>query len=134
MSDDILNIFDDKKYARLAIANNKKYLKNKPFPHIYFNNFLPEKIALMLFKEYPKIKSANKNWKIHKNSNVDRYFLEDSSKFKKKFKIIFNGNQFKKIYFIFRNFNWNSFNYSGSIFYGRRCNDFSQKRFFKSSC
>ena len=80
MSDDILNIFDDKKYARLAIANNKKYLKNKPFPHIYFNNFLPKKIALMLFKEYPKIKSANKDWKIHKNSNVDRYFLEDSSK------------------------------------------------------
>jgi len=97
MSDDILNIFDDKKYVRLAIANNKKYLKNKPFPHIYFNNFLPEKIALMLFKEYPKIKSANKDWKIHKNSNVDRYFLEDSSKFKKNlrlFSMVINSRKF----------------------------------------
>ena len=87
MIDDLLKIFDNKKYAKLAIKNKKNYLKNKPFPHIYFDNFLPKKIASTLSKEYPKIEQVDKNWKTHKNKNVIRYFLEDSSLYKKNLKV-----------------------------------------------
>jgi len=86
----LLKIFDDKKYHRLASDNKKIYVKNKPFPHIYFDNFLPKKIALSLSKDYPKInkiEKIDKNWKIHKNKNVLRYLLEDSSLFKKNLKV-----------------------------------------------
>ena len=97
MSDNILKIFDNKKYTKLAVANNKKYLKIKPYPHIFFDNFLPKKIALALSKEYPKYKKTDTNWKFHKNNNVDRYFLEDNSKFKKNlrlFSMVINSRNF----------------------------------------
>ena len=87
MDKDILKIFDNKKYVNLAIANSKKYKKNKPFPHIFFDNFLPKKIAFNLSKEFPKIGSVDKNWKVHKNINVERYFLEDTSKFSNKLRL-----------------------------------------------
>ncbi len=83
----LLNIFDNKKYLKLALKNHKKYVRNKPFPHIYFDNFLPKKLALTLSNEYPKIKNVDKNWRVHKNKNVDRYFLEDSSLYKKNLKV-----------------------------------------------
>ena len=83
----LLKIFDDKRYYRLAINNQKVYAKNKPYPHIYFDNFLPKKLALSLSKEYPKIDKMDKNWKVHKNKNVLRYLLEDSSLFKKNLKV-----------------------------------------------
>lgn len=82
----ILKIFNEKKYTELALKNHKKYIKNKPFPHIYFDNFLPKNVALAISKEYPKINERNKNWKVHKNKNVIRYFLEDSSRYKEKCK------------------------------------------------
>jgi Rps23 Pro-64 3,4-dihydroxylase Tpa1-like proline 4-hydroxylase len=93
----ILEMFNDKKYTRLALENHKKYIKNKPFPHIYLDNFLPKKIAAALSKEYPKINDINKNWKVHKNKNVIRYFLEDSSKYKKNlqtFSMLLNSRKF----------------------------------------
>jgi len=93
----ILKIFNDKKYTQLALKNHKKYIKNKPFPHIYFDNFLPRKIALEISKEYPNINNINKTWKIHKNKNVIRYFLEDSSLYKEKmqtFAMILNSRRF----------------------------------------
>tara|TARA_X000000950_G_scaffold287694_1_gene401106 strand:+ start:1149 stop:1931 length:783 start_codon:yes stop_codon:yes gene_type:complete len=87
IENDFLNIFDKKKYINLALKNKKKYIKNKPFPHIYFDNFLPKKLALTLSKEYPKIADIDHNWKTHKNQNVVRFFLEDSSLYEKNLKI-----------------------------------------------
>ena len=83
----LIKIFDNKKYLKLAKDNKKSYLRNKPYPHICFDNFLPKDLAFMLSKEYPKINKIDKNWKSHKNKNVIRYFLEDSSLFKKNLKI-----------------------------------------------
>jgi len=83
----LIKIFDNKKYLKLAKDNKKNYLKNKPYPHICFDNFLPKDLAFVLSKEYPKINKIDKNWKSHKNKNVIRYFLEDSSLFKKNLKI-----------------------------------------------
>ena len=87
MNMDFLKIFDNRKYAKIALQNKNKYIKNAPFPHICFDNFLPKKFALTLSKEYPKIKDVNHNWKTHKNNNVIRYFLEDSSLYNKNLKI-----------------------------------------------
>ena len=83
----LLKTFDNKKYHKSAIDNQKAYKKNKPFPHIYFDNFLPKELALSLFKDYPKINKIDHNWKIHKNQNAIRFMLEDSSLFKKNLKL-----------------------------------------------
>ena len=93
----ILNIFDNKKFKLLGLKHNKGYIKNKPFPHVYIDNFLPKKLAIKLSKEFPKLNRANKNWKVHKNKNVIRYFLEDSSLYKNNlniFSMLLNSRKF----------------------------------------
>jgi Rps23 Pro-64 3,4-dihydroxylase Tpa1-like proline 4-hydroxylase len=93
----ILNIFDSKKFIRLGLKYNKIYKKNKPFPHIYIDNFLPKELAIKLSKEFPKLNKVNKDWKVHKNKNVIRYFLEDSSLYKKNlniFSMLLNSRKF----------------------------------------
>ena len=77
----LLNIFDSKKYLDLALKNRKKYLRSKPFPHIYFDNFLPRKLAITLSKEYPKIKNVDKV-DVLKGKGVvsDRKFRENNDK------------------------------------------------------
>lgn len=83
----ILNFLDSKKYVNLAKKKNNLYKKNKPYPHIVIDNFLPIKIANLLAKDFPKIENVNKSWRIHKNKNVVRYFVEDSSMFRKNLKV-----------------------------------------------
>ena len=93
----ILNIFDNKKFKLLGLKHNKTYIKNKPFPHIYIDNFLPKKLAIKLSKEFPKLNKTNKNWKVHKNKNIIRYFLEDSSLYKNNlniFSMLLNSRKF----------------------------------------
>ena len=48
------NMFDNIKYNRLAIKNNNKYKKAKPYPHIQFKNFLDKNFAHELFENFPK--------------------------------------------------------------------------------
>ena len=48
------NMFDNKRYNRLAIKNNKNYKKAKPYSHIQFKNFLERDIAFKLYKNFPK--------------------------------------------------------------------------------
>ena len=43
-----LNIFDGKKYVKLAVANNKRYKKNRPFPHKPPQNCVYEEVGLVL--------------------------------------------------------------------------------------
>ena len=74
LTNNFLNIFDNKKYLNLALKSKKIYNRNKPFPHIHFDNFLPKSLAITLSKEYPKIKNVDHNWKTHKNKNVVRFF------------------------------------------------------------
>jgi Rps23 Pro-64 3,4-dihydroxylase Tpa1-like proline 4-hydroxylase len=97
MTKNLLNTFDNNKYVKLALKNKNRYKRNKPFPHIYFDNFLPKNIAKVLSNEYPKIKNVDNNWKTHKNKNVIRYFLEDSSLYKKNlqiFSMLINSRKF----------------------------------------
>lgn len=77
----ILKVFDDKKYSVFAQENKNNFINAKPFKHAVFDEFLPYDIAREVAKCYPKAGSSNKNWKYHKNSNVERYLLEDTTDF-----------------------------------------------------
>ena len=78
----ILDIFNNEKYAKLAYDNSQLYKKNKPFPHIVFDDFLPQSIAKLISNEYPRVdEENNSNFKYHNHDNVSRHFLEDSRKF-----------------------------------------------------
>jgi hypothetical protein len=83
----ILSIFDEDHYSNLAYRSASIYKKNKPFPHIVFDNFLPQPTALLLSHEYPEVKKLGSNHKFHNNENVSRYFLEDSRYFSNNFKL-----------------------------------------------
>ena len=78
---EILTVFDNNEYAKLAVQNQEKYQANTPFPHIYFDDFLPEHIAITIADEYPEVSSLDSGWKFHNNENVSRYLLEDTTKF-----------------------------------------------------
>lgn len=77
----ILNTFNDEKYSKLAYKSCQLYKENKPFPHIVFDNFLPEITAEIISNEYPQVKNENLAFKFHNHQNVSRYFLEDTREF-----------------------------------------------------
>jgi Rps23 Pro-64 3,4-dihydroxylase Tpa1-like proline 4-hydroxylase len=83
----ILNTFDDPKYSKLAYENSQLYKDNKPFPHIVFDNFLPELIAETISNEYPQVKNPNIAFKFHNHQNVSRFFLEDTRQFSNNLKL-----------------------------------------------
>jgi len=89
----ILECFDSKKYAELAVQNREVYKSSKPFPHIVFDNFLPSDIAHALAAEYPSVENENKasSWKYHKNENVDRHFVEDTRTFGENLRLFANA-------------------------------------------
>ena len=84
----ILDIFDGEKFAKLAYDNSALYKENKPFPHIVFDNFLPQSVAEVLSNEYPEIKNKNSEFKSHENQNVIRHFLEDTRYFSYNLKLL----------------------------------------------
>ena len=45
---DPTGVFDNPKYAKLAFDNNENFKNAKPFPHIHFDNFLNNDVALEL--------------------------------------------------------------------------------------
>jgi len=83
----ILNTFDDEKWAKLAYANNKRYRENRPFPHIVFDNFLPQITAEIISNEYPETSNLNSAYKFHENQNNSRYLLEDTRYFSENLKL-----------------------------------------------
>ncbi|GAA6141217.1 2OG-Fe(II) oxygenase [Hydrogenophaga sp. 5NK40-0174] len=47
-------VFDDARYLNLAVENRQRYLNAEPYPHIYFDNFLPPAVAEAMLEEFPK--------------------------------------------------------------------------------
>jgi len=83
----ILNTFDNEEYATLAFNNSTLYRENTPFPHIVFDNFLPEVTAKILSDQYPQPNDLNTPFKHHEHQNVNRYFLEDMRYFSNNLKL-----------------------------------------------
>ena len=50
---DPTGVFDNPKYAKLAFDNNENFKNAKPFPHIHFDNFLNNDLALELSESFP---------------------------------------------------------------------------------
>jgi Rps23 Pro-64 3,4-dihydroxylase Tpa1-like proline 4-hydroxylase len=56
-----------RKLEALAQENAEKYLTNKPFPHIYFDNFLPLEAAEAALREFPEPRQLT--WSEFNNQN-----------------------------------------------------------------
>lgn len=80
-NEEILTLFDNAKYAQLAYDSRQTYQSNTPFPHIVFDNFLPDQMAHLIALEYPRIDTDSGNFKFHNHKNVSRYLLEDIRKY-----------------------------------------------------
>jgi hypothetical protein len=72
-------IFDDPKYAKLALENSEKYKTADPFPHIAFDNFIDLDIARALAKECPKPNDIS--WIATNNSGNRKRYQHDDRKF-----------------------------------------------------
>lgn len=84
---EILDCFNNPKYAQLAYDNAKSYANNNPFPHMVFDDFLPQSVAEAIAAEYPSVKEMNEKWKFHDNQNVSRFLLEDTTQFSRRMKL-----------------------------------------------
>lgn len=83
MSTEILNptgIFDDPKYAKLAVENTDKYVNADPFPHIVFDNFIDPKFIKVLAEQAPKPDDIS--WVVTDNAGSRRIYQHDETKFK----------------------------------------------------
>jgi Rps23 Pro-64 3,4-dihydroxylase Tpa1-like proline 4-hydroxylase len=56
-----------RKLDTLAKENAEKYRSNKPFPHIYFDNFLPLEVAEAALRDFPEPKQLT--WSEFNNTN-----------------------------------------------------------------
>lgn len=78
MIEQVMTVFDDPHYAQLAREGASAYRSKRPFPHIFFDNFLPFDVAYRLAKLYPN--KSNEGWTVHSNEHADRKFLGNETK------------------------------------------------------
>jgi len=81
----IIDVFADKKYPKLALKLADSYRNALPWEHVVIDDFLPIDVATQLAESYPKpnvlsmLKEDIKPWKYHKNENVDRWLLDNTT-------------------------------------------------------
>ena len=76
--------FDDKKFGKLAFENHKKFIAANPFPHIFFYNFLDEKLASSLSDNFPDYDDKI-SWIARKTENIKKKYQEDDKELPKIF-------------------------------------------------
>jgi len=75
---EMLFLFADDRYAKIAVENRASFAEASPFPHVVLDNFLPENAALTLFEHYPRVESGIIH---HDNQNTSRKLQPDVAKF-----------------------------------------------------
>ncbi len=75
-----LGVFDDPKYAKLALDNAEKYRTADPYPHIIFDDFLPDPIARSIHETFPKPDDASVEWIIRDNQHNLKRYQHDETK------------------------------------------------------
>lgn len=75
----MVSLFDDERYAKLAVKHRDEFRANQPFPHIVIDEFLPPDLAMAVAKGYPARDDGSVKWKTHANNNVLRKFVENTS-------------------------------------------------------
>lgn len=94
-STDIVGVFDDRRYASLAVENAASYQAADPFPHGVFDNFLPERIATDLSASFPT--PADIEWISRDNTQNRRLYQHDETKMPAQHRAMlreFNSRQF----------------------------------------
>ena len=74
----VLTMFDDKRYPTMAQELGERYRTNRPFSHIGIDHFLPFDLAYELAMIYPD--EYNAGWTVHEKARVNRKFLGDETK------------------------------------------------------
>ena len=93
---DPTGLFDDSKYAKLAFDSRKKFQKVEPFPHMSFDNFLNNDLALELSQNFPDY-NDDIAWVVRDTENIKKRYQEDDKKLPKIFRLMlreFNSKQF----------------------------------------
>jgi len=73
-----VGIFDDPRFAKLAVENSEKYRSADPFPHIVIDNFLDAAFAADLEKSFPQPDQIG--WIERDNANNKRRYQHDETK------------------------------------------------------
>jgi hypothetical protein len=76
--EDPVGVFDDPRYAELAMANAGAYQSAAPFPHGVYDDFLPAELATALAASFPTLDSIE--WVVRDNENNRRVYQHDETK------------------------------------------------------
>lgn len=74
----LVSLFDNDRYAKMAVKYRGEFHSNQPFPHIVIDDFLPGDLALDVASGYPDTDDGSVTWKTHANANVLRKFVENT--------------------------------------------------------
>ncbi len=90
-----LGVFDDPRYAEIALRRGQEYQGADPFPHIVIDNFLPPALTRALGAAFPK--PSDIAWIERDNVNNRRRYQHDETKLPPLIREMlreFNGRQF----------------------------------------
>lgn len=73
-----LGMFDNPRYARLALEYASRWQSAEPFPHVIIDGFLDEGIAAAVEREFPLLEQTE--WTVRANANNVRRFQQDETK------------------------------------------------------
>ena len=96
--DKLIGIFDNDIYPKIAVKNKNKFKIASPFPHIYFDNFLPEECAQIISDSIPSPFDKSFEWiSRNREDQVKQKMQFDEVKLPKIIRAIlreFNSKQF----------------------------------------
>ena len=73
-----LGLFDDPRYARLALQHADEWRTAQPFPHVVIDNFLDADVAGAVERDFPLLNDID--WVVRDNKNNIRRFQHDETK------------------------------------------------------
>lgn len=79
--EEMLYLFCDSKYAKLAVKFRETFAQAHPYPHVVIDEFLPRHAALEIYRNYPIV---GRDITHHDNANTSRKLQPDVGKFSPK--------------------------------------------------
>jgi Rps23 Pro-64 3,4-dihydroxylase Tpa1-like proline 4-hydroxylase len=73
-----LGMFDNPRFAKLALEHAEAWRTARPFPHVVIDNFLDEDIAAAVERDFPL--QDDVEWVVRENKNNIRRFQHDETK------------------------------------------------------
>ncbi len=73
-----LGVFDDPKYAKLAVENAARYQSAGPFPHIFFDNFIDPTLCAAVNEAFPEPEHID--WVVRDHKNTLKRYQHDETK------------------------------------------------------